>query len=142
MLSKLSRILFLLTTKSSKTTKICWRTWLSHTKLLYWSGSTSEARERVETWVKHYLGKFIHISYYFFQHLLFNDCIFYCRFLNIYKHEESDLLSFDHYFHFINKSHFYQNRYRNKLLPGDIEKIWHKKLLKIYMTLKAIAQSH
>ena len=76
--------------KSAKTTN----KQTNRTNLSYWSVSMSEARERAKTWMKHYLGKFIHISYYFFQHLLFNDCIFYCRFFNIYKHEESDRLSF------------------------------------------------
>ena len=99
--------------KSSKTTKICWRTWLSHTKLLYWSGSMSESWERVKIWTTRFAGKFIHISYYFVQHLLFNDYIFYCRFLNIYKHEESDRLSFHPLlsFYHVNNSHFYQNKY-------------------------------
>ena len=51
----------------------------------------SESQE-VPEWLKRSLGKFIHISYYFFEHLLFNDSVFYCRFLNIYEHEESDWL--------------------------------------------------
>ena len=53
----------------------------------------SESQE-VPEWLKRSLGKFIHISYYFFEHLLFNDSVFCCRFLNIYEHEESDWLSF------------------------------------------------
>ena len=54
----------------------------------------SESQEGLDIWVERYVGKFIYISYYFFQHLLFNDYIFYCRFLNIYQHKESDRLSF------------------------------------------------
>ena len=45
----------------------------------------SESQELPE-WLKHYLGKFIPISYYFFRHLLFNDYIFYRRFSNIYEY--------------------------------------------------------
>ena len=56
-------------------------------KLLYWSGSMFESRERVRIGVRQEWGKFI-------QHLLFNDYIFSCRFLNIYRHQESDRLSF------------------------------------------------
>ena len=40
------------TEKSSKTTKICCRTWLSHTKLLHWSGLISESQEGSEIWVE------------------------------------------------------------------------------------------
>ena len=39
MLLKPSWILFLLTIKIFKDNKNCWRMWLSHTKLFYWSGS-------------------------------------------------------------------------------------------------------
>ena len=105
--------------KSSKTTKICWRTWLSHTKLLHWSGSMSESRKRVKIWARRFAGKFIHISYYFVQ-LSTRSLINY---------------HFIHYFHFINNSIFIKINIKMSYCPVTLKKYDIKKLLKIYMTL-------
>ena len=101
----------------------------------------SESQELPE-WLKHYLGKFIHISYYFFRHLLFNDYIFYRRFSNIYEYEESDCLSFHLFgFYFISNSYFIKINIKISCCLVTLKKYDIKKLLKIFMTLKTITQS-
>ena len=52
MLWKASWILFHLTVKIFKDDKIHWQTCLSHTKLLYWSGSMSESQQELKQEVR------------------------------------------------------------------------------------------